>query len=132
MTSVFNDSRPPAKWSSRKKKLHTLPVKLWMEALKTAVHNLNRISSKSVPKTPYELWTGRKPSMNCFHAWGCKAEAKLFNPQLGKLDPKTIRCHFIRYPQRSKGYIFYCPNRTIKFVETRHAVFLENNGISGN
>jgi hypothetical protein len=32
-----------------------LPVKLWMEALKTTVHILNWVPSKSVPKTPYEL-----------------------------------------------------------------------------
>jgi hypothetical protein len=32
-----------------------LPVKLWMEALKTVVHILNWVPSKSVPKTPYEL-----------------------------------------------------------------------------
>jgi transposase InsO family protein len=42
----------------------TLPVSLWMEALKTAVHILNRVPSKSVPKTPYEMWTGRKPTLN--------------------------------------------------------------------
>ena len=35
----------------------TLPISLWMEALKTAIHFLNRVPSKSVPKTPYELWT---------------------------------------------------------------------------
>ena len=32
-----------------------LPLSLWMEALKTAIHILNRVPSKSVPKTPYEL-----------------------------------------------------------------------------
>jgi transposase InsO family protein len=42
----------------------TLPVSLWMEALKTAVHILNRVPSKSVPKTPYEMWTGRKLTLN--------------------------------------------------------------------
>jgi transposase InsO family protein len=40
-----------------------LPVKLWMEALKTVMQILNRVPSKSVPKTPYELWAGRKPSL---------------------------------------------------------------------
>ena len=34
-----------------------LPLGLWMEALKTAIHILNRVPSKSVPKTSYELWT---------------------------------------------------------------------------
>jgi hypothetical protein len=33
----------------------TLPFGLWMEALKTAIHILNRVSSKSVPKTPYDF-----------------------------------------------------------------------------
>jgi hypothetical protein len=57
--------------------------------------------------------------------WGCLAEAKIFNPQIGKLDPKTISCHFIEYPKKSKGYRFYCPNRATKFTDTRHVVFLE-------
>jgi hypothetical protein len=30
-----------------------------MEALKTTMHILNRVPSKSVAKTPYELLTGR-------------------------------------------------------------------------
>ena len=81
----------------------TLPIELWMEALKTVVHILNRVPSKSVPKTPYEMWTGKKPTLNYFHVWGCPAEAKLFNENIGKLEPKTVSCHFIGYPERSKG-----------------------------
>ena len=34
----------------------SLPEFLWGEALKTAIYILNKVSSKSVPKTPYELW----------------------------------------------------------------------------
>lgn len=109
----------------------TLSVNLWIEALKTAAHILNRVPSKSVPKTPYELWTGRKPTLNYLRVWGCRAEARIFNPQLKKLDPKTVSCHFIGYPETSKGYRFYCPDRVTKFVETRHAVFLENNEVWG-
>jgi hypothetical protein len=82
----------------------TLPLGLWMEALKTTAHIINHVPSKSVPKTPYELWIGRKPNINYLHIWGCLGEAKIFNLQLGKLDPKTIRCHFIGYPDKSKGY----------------------------
>jgi hypothetical protein len=36
--------------------------------------------------------------------WGCPAETKIFNPQYGKLDPITISCHFIGYPDKFKGY----------------------------
>ena len=107
----------------------TLPISLWMEALKTAIHILNRVPSKSVPKTPYELWTGKEPSLNYLRVWGCLAEAKVFNPNIGKLDSKIVSCHFIGYPEKSKGYRFYCPNRQTKFVETRYAVFLEDDMI---
>jgi transposase InsO family protein len=44
-----------------------LPLGLWMEALKTAIHILDSVPSKSVTKTPYELWIGRKPTLNYFH-----------------------------------------------------------------
>jgi hypothetical protein len=103
----------------------TLPLDLWMEALKTAAHIINRVLSTSVPKTSYKLWTGRKPSINYLHIWGCPAKAKFFNPQLGKLDPKTISYNFIGYPDKSKECRFYCSEHTTKFVDTRHAVFLE-------
>jgi hypothetical protein len=103
----------------------TLPLSFWMEALKTDAHIINHVPSKSVSKTPYELWIGRKPSINYLHVWGCPAEAKIFNSQLRKLDPKTISCYFIGYPEKSKGYRFYCPECTTKFADTRHIIFFE-------
>jgi hypothetical protein len=103
-----------------------------MEDLKTAIHILNRVPSKSVPKTPYEMWTGRVPSVNHLRVWGSPAEAKVFNLTIAKLDPKIVSCHFIGYPERSKGFRFYCPDRSTKFVETRHAVFLEDEMIRGS
>jgi hypothetical protein len=77
-----------------------------MEALKTAEHIINRVPNKSVPKTPYELWTGRNTRINYLHVWDSPTEVKIFNPQLGKLDPKTISYHFIGYPDKSKGTDF--------------------------
>ena len=64
--------------------------------------------------------------------WGSPAEAKVFNPNIGKLDPKTVSCHFIGYPEKSKGFRFYCPDRHTKFVEMRHAVFLEDEMMRGS
>ena len=63
---------------------------------------------------------------------GCQAEAKVFNSNTEKLDPKTVGCHFIGYPEKSKGYRFYCPDRHTKFIETRHADFLEDQMIRGS
>jgi hypothetical protein len=110
----------------------TLPVRLWMEALKTVIHILNRVPSKAVTKTPYELWIGRKPTLNYLHVWGCPTEAKVFNPTQKKLDDMTVSCHFIGYSERLKGFRFYCPDRHTKFVEMRHAVFLEDEMVRGS
>jgi hypothetical protein len=109
----------------------TLPVRLWMEALKTGIHILNRVPSKTGSKTPYELWTGRKPTLNYLHVWGCPAEAKVFNPTQEKIDDRIVSCQFIGYPERLKGFRFYCPDRHMKFVETRHAIFLEDEMVKG-
>jgi hypothetical protein len=75
----------------------TLPIGLCMEALKTAIHIVNQVPSKSVSKTPYELWTGHEPLLNYLHVCGCPAETKIFNPNAGKLEPKTVSCYFIDY-----------------------------------
>jgi hypothetical protein len=78
------------------------------------------------------MWTDRKPILNYLHVWGCLAEAKLFNSSIGKLDPKTVSCHFIGYLDKSKGFYLYCPDRYIKIMETRHAIFLEDEVIRGS
>ena len=59
----------------------SLPEFLWGEALRTATYILNQVPSKSMPKTPYELWSGKKSSLHHFHVWGCKAEVRPYNPQ---------------------------------------------------
>jgi hypothetical protein len=82
-----------------------LPLTLWMEALKTVIHILNRVPSKSVSKTPYELWTERVPSLKYLRVWGSPTEAKVFNPNIRNLDPKTVSCHFIGYPKKSKVFV---------------------------
>ncbi|RVW81185.1 Retrovirus-related Pol polyprotein from transposon TNT 1-94 [Vitis vinifera] len=47
------------------------------------------VPTKAAAKTPYELWTGRKPSLKHFHVWGCPAEARPYKPHEKKLDSKT-------------------------------------------
>jgi hypothetical protein len=103
-----------------------------MEALKTTIHILNRVRSKVVSKTPCELWTGREPSLKHLLVWGSPAEAKVFNPNIRKLDPKTVSCHFIGYPEKSKGFRLYYSDRYIKFVEMRHVVILEDEMMRGS
>jgi hypothetical protein len=64
--------------------------------------------------------------------WGYPAESKVFNPNIGKLDPKTVSCYFIGYLDKPKRFHFYCPNRHTKFVEMRYAIILEDGLIRGS
>ncbi|KAK9168418.1 hypothetical protein Syun_000558 [Stephania yunnanensis] len=109
----------------------TLPIFLWSEALKTAVYILNRVPTKAVSKTPFELMKGWKPSLQHIRVWGCPCEVRIYNPHEKKLDPRTISGYFIGYVERSKGYRFYCPSHNTRIVESRNAKFLENDMISG-
>ena len=72
------------------------------------------------------------PSLNHLKVWRSLAEAKVFNPNIAKLDTKIVSCHFIGYLEKSKGYRFYCPDKYTKFVETRHAVFLDDEMMRGS
>ena len=62
----------------------TLPESLWGEALKIAAYILNRVPTKVTIKTPYELWTGKKPSLKHFNIWGCPAEARPYKPHVSR------------------------------------------------
>jgi hypothetical protein len=96
------------------------------------VYILNRISSKVLFKTPFELWKGSKPSLNHTHLCGCFIEVKTYNPQLNKLDLKTTSGYFIGYAMNSKGYKFYCPSHSTRVVEARNATFFEDLNFSGS
>ena len=109
-----------------------LPLSLWSEAIKTATYVLNRVPTKVIPKKPFELWKGWKPSLRHVHVWGCPVEVRIYNPQEKKLDSRTVSGYFISYAEKSKGYRFYCPSHATKIVESHNARFLENDVISGS
>jgi len=94
--------------------------------------SVERVRSKAVQKIPFELSTGRKPSLRHLHVWGCQTEIKIYNPQEKKLDARTISGYFIGYPANSKGYMFYCPTHSTRIIETGNAQFIENGENSGS
>jgi len=106
-----------------------LSKSLWDEALKMIVYILNCVPIKVVPKTPFELFKGWKPSLKHMRVWGCPFEVRIYNPPEKKLHPMTI---FIGYAKRSKGYRFYCPYHITRIMESRNVKFLENDLINGS
>ena len=109
-----------------------LPQYLWSKYLKTTVYILNRVPTKDVSKTPFELFKGWKPSLRHIRVWGCPYEVRIYNPQEKKLDPRTINGYFIGYVERSKGYRFYYPSHSTRIMESRNAKLLENDLINGS
>ena len=101
--------------------LTDLPLSFWGYALETAAFTLNRVPSKSVETTSYELWFGKKPKLLFLKVWAAMLVKKL---QPDKLEPKLEKCFFIGYPKETIGYTFYHRSEGKIFV-TKFGSFLE-------
>jgi hypothetical protein len=99
---------------------YTIPKFLWVEAVNTACHVVNRVSLRLIiKKIPYELWIERKPNLSYFKVFGLN-EA----PKVNKFDSKSIEGIFVGYSSISKAYRIYIPTSQI-MVESVHVKFDE-------
>ena len=105
----------------------SLSINFWRYALETAAHILNLVPTKKVSKTPFEMWSGKRPSLAHIKIWGCEVFVR--RETQDKLDSRSEKCHFVSYPQKLFGYLFYRPNENVVFV-ARRGVFLERELIS--
>ncbi|KAK9036845.1 hypothetical protein V6N11_021770 [Hibiscus sabdariffa] len=60
-----------------------LPTSFWGHALEIATFTLNRVPSKSVQKTPHEMWTGKRPNMSFMKGYYFYNENKVFVVRTG-------------------------------------------------
>ena len=95
----------------------------WGYALKTPVYIVNRVSSKSIDVTPYEMWINKKPNLSHMKVLGCPAYVKQIIMS-DKLEAKSNKCLFVGYPKETIGYRFYNSLEQKVFV-SKHVVFLE-------
>ncbi|KAL2243923.1 UNVERIFIED_CONTAM: Retrovirus-related Pol polyprotein from transposon TNT 1-94 [Sesamum indicum] len=102
-----------------------LPKSFWGEAILTAVYLINW--SPFVPlsgKTPDFMWTGRKSDISYLHVFGCSA---FVHQNLDKLEPRTVKCVFIGYPEGTKGYRLWVRSQPgFKVLISRDVTFNEN------
>ena len=105
-----------------------VPAKFWGEAVKVAVHILNRSPTKSLDqKTPFEAWFGRKPGVQHLRTFGCKAYAKVVGPGLTKLADRSVPGVFLGYEPGTKAYRVYDPIHN-KLIVSRDVIFDEKQG----
>ncbi|KAL0373355.1 UNVERIFIED_CONTAM: Copia protein [Sesamum radiatum] len=104
-----------------------LPISLWRDVILTASYILNRVPSKSIPTTPYELWHGRKPNLESLRPWGSARFVHSTSHKYGKLGPRASKLIFIRYCEYSKGYVMYGEHldKGVTEIESRDVDFLE-------
>ena len=81
-----------------------LPFILWGEVLLTTCQVHNRVLSKKIQSSPYELWNDRKPNLSYFKVWGCIAYFRVPDPKRTKFGPRAIKSVFIGYAVDSKAY----------------------------
>lgn len=101
-----------------------LEEKYWAEAVNTANFLQNRLPSRSVPKTPFEIWHSRKPDVRHLHIFGCDAYAHVPNQLRRKLDEKAQKLTFIGYCEESKAFRLL-DKRTGQLKVSRDVVFLD-------
>ena len=104
-----------------------LLISYWGDALLTAAYILNRMSSKSVSSTPYELWIGKKPDLNNLRPGGSTGYVHNTSHRYGKLGPRGKKCIFIRYSEHSKGYVLIGeqPDGSVTELESRDVDFIK-------
>ncbi|KAL5564391.1 hypothetical protein UlMin_027555 [Ulmus minor] len=84
------------------------------------------VEKQFVPKTPHELWTGKRTTLNHIRIWGCPAH--VLDKESGKLDSRSEVCMFVGYPRETKGGYFYNLKENKVFV-SMNVIFLEESYI---
>ncbi|GFY20223.1 retrovirus-related Pol polyprotein from transposon TNT 1-94 [Trichonephila clavipes] len=102
-----------------------VPHKFWGEALLCFTYAWNRICHKDSNKTPFEKYSGRKPSVLHLIPFGCLAYAGVPKQIRKKFDMRAKMGIMMGYAQRTKGYRIWLIDEN-KLVETINVRFDEN------
>lgn len=94
-----------------------LPSQLWGEAVHAACYlkNLTPMNTDRGPKSPDELWTGKRPRLSHLRVFGCIAFAYLPPAKRDKLDKTSFKGVFVGYSQTARQYRILNPiDMTVK------------------
>jgi len=101
-----------------------LDNRFWGEAVLTAVYLQNRTISRSINKTPIELFTGEKPDINHIRVFGSKVYSLVPKQRRRKWDDKAEEDVLVGYDENTKGYRILDPNtnrvwinRSVRIIE---------------
>lgn len=102
-----------------------LPNTFWGEATMTANYLQNRIVTRSINTSPYEIWNKRKPNLGKLNIFGADCYVKVLKNNRRKLDDTSVKMIFLGYDENN---VLKCYNRaTNKVVYSRDVQFIDNN-----
>jgi transposase InsO family protein len=82
----------------------------WAEAVGTTCYLVNRSPSSTLDdKTPHEVWSGKKPSLQHLRVFGCDAYVHVPKENRSKMDKKDEKCISIGYKYGVKVYNLWNP-----------------------
>jgi len=77
----------------------------WAKAAGTTCYLVNRSPSSTVDdKTPPEVWSGKKLSLQHLKVFGCDGYVHVLKENRCKMDKKAEKCIFIGHKDGVKGY----------------------------
>ena len=78
---------------------------LWVEAMHAIEYIQNRVPHSSMKwKTPFEAYFEHKPDVSNLWVFGSTAWAQIPLDKRRDLQPQSIECLFIGYPNETKGF----------------------------
>lgn len=104
-----------------------LPQKFWVESYSTANFLVNLLPS-SVTKdhrSPYEVLNWKALDYSSLRVFGCACFPILRDYSGKKIDLKSLKCVFLGYNDKYKGYKFLYPPTGHVYI-SRHVAFDEN------
>ena len=83
---------------------------LWAEVVGTTCYLVNRLPSSVLDdRTPHEVWSRNKPSLQNLRLFGCDSYVHVPKENRSKMDKKDEKCIFIGYKYGVKGYKLWNP-----------------------
>ena len=104
-----------------------LPNTYWSFAVNHATYVINRTPTRTLkqPITPFEAYTGNKPSVAHLRIFGCKGYVHVPHEKRQKLDKKTFECTHLGYSEHKKAFVLV-HRLSGRIVESRDVHFDES------
>lgn len=105
-----------------------MPQNFWVEAFFTSNFLINLLPSTTTDnnKSPYEVLTGKVPDYTSLKTFGCACFPTLRAYATNKFDPKSLRCVFLDYNEKYRGYRCLFPPAGRVYI-SMHVLFDEEN-----